>query len=88
MEFQKRQFPRLGKRPMAFVVVAVLASLMLVGGRARAGEADTRHQGTRQDRGHREGRRDQGSWRQRPSQGPRWQGSALRRARRRPLECR
>ena len=29
MEFQKRQFLRLGKRPMAFVVVAVLASLML-----------------------------------------------------------
>ena len=29
MEFQKRQFPRLGKRPIAFVVVAVAASLML-----------------------------------------------------------
>ena len=29
MEFQKRQFLRMGKRAMAFVVVAVLASLML-----------------------------------------------------------
>ena len=29
MELQKRQFLRLGKRPMAFVVVAFLASLML-----------------------------------------------------------
>ena len=29
MEFQKRQFLRLGKRPMAFVVVAALASLIL-----------------------------------------------------------
>ena len=29
MEFQKRQFPRLEKRPIAFVVVAVAASLML-----------------------------------------------------------
>ena len=38
MEFQKRQFPRLGKRPMAFVVVAVLASLML----ASAGPAQAK----------------------------------------------
>ena len=29
MEFHERQFLRLGKRPMAFVVVAALASLML-----------------------------------------------------------
>ena len=29
MVFQERQLPRLGKRPMAFVVVAVAASLML-----------------------------------------------------------
>ena len=29
MEFQKRQFPRLGRRPLAFVVVALLASLVL-----------------------------------------------------------
>ena len=30
MEFRQRQFPRLGKRPVAFVVLATLASLLLV----------------------------------------------------------
>ena len=38
MEFQKRQFLRLGKRPIAFVVVAVAASLVL----ASAGPADAK----------------------------------------------
>ena len=39
MEFQERQLPRLGKRPVVFVVVAVAASLMLTwrGPRRRSG---------------------------------------------------
>ena len=44
MEFQERQFLRLGKRPMAFVAVACLASLML----ASAGSAQAKRMlGTR-----------------------------------------
>ena len=38
MEFHKRQFLRLGKRPVAFVVVAALASLLL----ASAGPAQAK----------------------------------------------